>query len=57
MFIVCFDKKLIEKLKSSGFKLLNQYDDKATFVFDKSVKFNFDNIDKRHYMITNRLTF
>jgi hypothetical protein len=57
VFIVCFDKDLIEKLKSSGFKLLNQYDGKATFVYDKSIKFNFDKVDKAKFMITNRLTF
>jgi len=57
MFIVCFDKKLKEQLKSSGFRLLNQDNDKATFIYDKSLKFNFEGVSKSKFMFTNKLQF
>lgn len=57
MFIVCFDKKLKEKLKSNGFRLLNQDDDKATFIYDKNLKFDFENVSNKKLMLTNKLQF
>lgn len=51
------DNNLKTELIKQGFKLLNQDEDKAVFIMDKSLKFNFDKIDKDKLMFTNRLTF
>ena len=56
-FIYCMDNNLKTELIKQGFKLLNQDEDKAVFIMDKSLKFNFDKIDKDKLMFTNRLTF
>lgn len=57
MFIVAFNKKVEEKLINSGFKLLNRNDGRATFIYNKSIKFNFDNLDKSTFLLTNKLNF
>ncbi len=55
MFIYCLDNELKNELIKKGYKLLNQYDGKAVFLFDK--KFNFEKIDKSKFLISNKLNF
>jgi len=58
MFIYCLDDKLKQDLLKQGFKLLNEYDGKAVFIFDNSsAKFNFDKVDKSKYILSNKLNF
>lgn len=57
MFITVFDEETEEKLKKSGFKLLNHQNDKAIFIYNKSIKFNFDKLDNTKYLLTNKLNF
>lgn len=57
MFIYCLDSQLKEELLKQGFKLLNQYDDKAVFIFDNKINFNFNKIDKSKFILSNRLNF
>ena len=57
MFIYCLDNELKQELLSKGFKLLKDDGKYSTFVSDKSLKFNFDKVDKTKYIFTNKLTF
>lgn len=57
MFIYCMDDKLKSELIKQGYKLLNQDKDKAVFILDKKLKFNFDKVDKSKFLITNKLIF
>lgn len=57
MFIYCIDEQIKRDLLNIGFKLLNQDKDKAVFIMDKNLKFNFDKVDKSKILFTNRLTF
>lgn len=57
MFIYCLDKDLKNVLLKYGFKLLNEYDDKAVFLFDKNIQFDFDKVDKNKILITNKMFF
>lgn len=57
MFIYCLDKDLKNILQKYGFKLLNEYDDKAVFLFDKNIQFDFDKVDKNKILITNKMFF
>ena len=57
MFIIVLSKDLKEKLLSQGFKMLSEDKDKSTFIFDKNIKFNFNNVDKKDFLFSNKLTF
>ncbi len=57
MFIYCLDNSLKNELINTGFKLLNQDKDKAVFLLNKDLKFNFNKVDKSKFLFTNRLTF
>ena len=57
MFVICFDDELKEKLKLDGFKLLNQDKDKAVFIYNKNNKFNFNKVNKKKFLFTNKLNF
>lgn len=57
MFIYCFDEKLKDELVKKGYKLLNQYDDKAVFLFDNKLSYNFNKADKTKFLFTNKLNF
>lgn len=57
MFIYCVDEQLKTELINKGFKLLNQDKDKAVFIMDKNLKFNFDRVDKSKFLFTNKLQF
>jgi hypothetical protein len=56
LFVYCLDDELKRKLLKNGFKLLNEYDGKAVFLFEKS-KFDFEKVDKSKFLITNKLNF
>ncbi len=56
MFIYCFSKEMKEELVANGFVLLKDDKNKSVFVFDKTLKFNFEGVDKTKYIITNKLT-
>lgn len=57
MFIYCVDKELKNELIDKGFKLLKEDDNGSTFVLDKAIKFNFNEIDRNKFIFTNKLTF
>lgn len=57
MFIYCVDKELKKELIDKGFKLLKEDDNGSTFVLDKAIKFNFNEIDRNKFIFTNKLTF
>lgn len=57
MFIMCLDDNLKKKLISNGFKLLKDNKSQAIFLFDKNKQFNFESVDKKKFLFTNRLTF
>jgi len=57
LFIHCFDKDLKEELIKNGFKLLYENNNKATFILDKNIKFNFNEIDKTKYLINSKMIF
>lgn len=56
-FIYIIDKELKNELIDKGFKLLKEDDNGSTFVLDKAIKLNFNEIDKNKFMFTNKLTF
>jgi len=57
MFIYCLDDKLKQDLLKQGFKLLNEYDGKAVFIFDNKIKFDFSTIDNSKFLLSNKLNF
>lgn len=57
MFIYCIDKDLKNELVNKGFKLLKEDNNGAVFVFNKHIKFNFNNVDKSKFLFTKRLNF
>lgn len=56
MFVYCVDESLKNELLNNGFKLLNEDKNGATFLFEKG-KFNFENVDKRKFLLTNKMNF
>lgn len=61
MFIHCYDKDLKIKLLSSGYKLSKEFsgqDDYCIF-FNKpdGEKFDFNEVDKSKFKLSNKLTF
>lgn len=57
MFIYVLDEGLKEELINQGYKLLKEDDNGTTFVFDKTINFNFNVISKDKFILTNKLTF
>lgn len=56
-FIHVFSKELKNKLIQNGFNLISENNNFYIFENSPSVKFNFDELDKKQYMITNKMTF
>lgn len=57
MFIQCFSQELKNKLLQSGFVLLSENGSFSTFENNKKIYFNFNEIDKKEFMETDKLTF
>lgn len=56
-FIQVFNKELKEKLIQNGFNLLSDNGNFSIFENSKCLNFNFAEVDKKQYMITNMMTF
>jgi len=56
MFIYCIDNQLKNELLNKGFKLLNEDENGATFLFEEN-KFDFSKFDKKSFLLTNKLNF
>jgi len=56
-FIHCFNEELKNKLLQNGFKLLASTN--GFFIFENSSipNFNFNQIDKTQFILSNKLTF
>jgi len=56
-FIHCFSEELKNKLIKNGFKLLVSTN--GFFIFENSptLKFNFNQMDKKQFIFSNKLTF
>lgn len=57
MFIYCKDNDLKNKLIKNGFQLIREEDNGSIFLFDKNIKFDFNNVDKTKFLFTNKLFF
>ena len=56
-FIHCFTQELKNKLLKNGFKLLVENNSFSIFENDHLVKLNFDQIDKKQFIFSNKMVF
>jgi len=56
-FIHCFTQELKNKLLKDGFKLLSENSNFSIFENDQLLKFNFNLIDKKQYIFSNKIIF
>ena len=56
-FIHCFSRELKNKLLDNGYKLVS--DNNGLYIFENSTKlrFDFNAIDKKQFVLTNKLIF
>jgi hypothetical protein len=54
-FIICFDQDLKDKLINQGYLLLSQNDDMYIFENNNMLNFDFNSVDKKKYLFTNKL--
>lgn len=57
MFIYVLDKDLRTDLMVKGFKVIKEDDNGVLFALDKTLKFDFSEVDKKKFLFTNKLTF
>lgn len=57
MFIYVVDENMKKDLIKNGFKMLQEDDNGAFFVFDKKIHYDFSSVDKTKFLFTNKLTF
>jgi len=56
-FIHCFSQELKNKLLKDGFKLIKQNNNFYIFENNQSLNSNFNQIDKKHFVFSNKMTF
>ena len=56
-FIHVFTKELKDKLLLDGYKLLNKNNGIYIFENNKSLKFEFSELDKKQFIFSNTMTF
>lgn len=56
-FIHCFNQELKNKLLQNGYKLLSE--NNSFFIFENNpiIKFNFEEVDKKQFILTNKMIF
>jgi len=56
-FIHCFNLELKNKLLKDGFKLLSENNRFSIFENNQSLNFNFNQIDKKQFVFSNKMIF
>lgn len=56
-FIHCFDSELKDKLIQNGFKLLVSTDSLFIFENSSSISFDFNQLDKKQFIFSNKMIF
>jgi len=56
-FIYCFSQELKTKLLKNGFKLLSENSNFSIFENNTKLYFNFDEIKKSEFTLSNTMTF
>jgi len=56
-FIHCFSQELKNKLLKDGFKIIKQNNNFTIFENNQSLNFNFNQLDKKQFILTNKMTF
>lgn len=56
-FIHCFDSELKSKLLQMGFQLLSENSSFSIFENNQNINFEFSEIDKKQFILTNKMTF
>lgn len=56
-FVHCFSQDLKDKLLNKGYKLVSDNNGRYIFENNGKLKFDFDDIDRKQFIITNKLTF
>lgn len=57
MFIYVLDDDLRTDLMVKGFKVIKEDNGGTLFALDKSIRFDFSEVDKKKFLFTNKLTF
>lgn len=59
MFIYCFDEQLKNKLIEAGYKMAEKSNGKDYWIFlnKSNLTFDFSNIDKNKFKMSNKLNF
>jgi len=56
-FIHCFNLELKNKLLQNGYKLLGENNNFSIFENDQLLKFNFNQLDKKQFIFSNKMIF
>jgi len=56
-FIHCFSQELKNKLLKDGFKIVIENNNFTIFENNKFLNFNFNQIDKKQFIFSNKMTF
>lgn len=56
-FIHCFNQELKNKLLQNGFKLLVSTDSLFIFENSSSISFDFNQLDKKQFIFSNKMIF
>jgi len=56
-FIHCFSQELKNKLLKNGFKIVMQNNNLTIFENNKFLNFNFNQLDKKQFIFSNKMTF
>ncbi len=56
-FIHCFNQELKDKLIQNGFKLLVSTDSLFIFENSSSISFDFNQLDKKQFIFSNKMIF
>ena len=56
-FIHCFSQELKNKLLKDGFKIVMENNRFSIFENNQSLNFNFNQLDKKQFIFSNKMTF